>query len=129
MNNILGTRLRELRLNKQMTQEQVGQLLGESKETIYKWEKGLRNLKPEDLKKASDLFGCTSDYLIGKADNPNGVYHFYSDPELGPITIEYPSEYQITQEEMKLFVEELKEMGCDVKSLLEKVKKKTSKND
>lgn len=126
MNNILGKRLKELRISKELTQEEVGKHVGESKETIYKWEKGLRNLKASDVKKLSDFFNCTSDYLIGRADNPNGVCYSYEDSGMGQIIMEYPAEYKITKEELRIFIEELKKNGYDVESLLKKAKKEAS---
>ena len=129
MNNITGIRLKELRTSRELTQEEVGKQVGESKETIYKWEKGLRNLKASDVKKLSDFFNCTSDYLVGRANNPNGVYYSYEDSNIGTVEMEYPNEYQITKEEFKLFIEELKKTGRDVDALLKKAKKEASKND
>lgn len=129
MNNITGIRLKELRLSKDLTQEEVGKSVGESKESIYKWEKGLRNLKASDIKKLSDFFNCTSDYLVGRVENPNGVYYSYEDEDLGEVTMEYPNEYIVTQKEFELFIRELKKTGYDVDSLIKKAKKEASKND
>ena len=115
-NRLLGERIKQLRLSKQMTQEELGKQIGESKETIYKWEKGLRNLKASDVKKISDFFNCTADYLIGRADNQNGVYYQYIDKEIGNIELEYPSGYVVTNKDIQLLIEELKKSGDDIET-------------
>lgn len=128
MNNILGIRLKERRNLKGITQEELGKYIGKQKAAVQKYESGQRQPPTEILKKICDILECTSDYLIGRADNPNGVCYDLEDNEIGLISLEYPEKYNVTKEELKLFIEELKNMGCDVEALLEKVKNKTSKD-
>lgn len=129
MNNILGIRLKERRKLKGMTQEELGKHIGVQKAAVQKYESGKRQPPAKTLNQICSLLECTSDYLIGRADNPNGVCYDYEDNDLGLIVMEYPEEYQITKEELKLFMEELRNTGYDVDALLKKVKNKTSKKD
>ena len=129
MNNILGIRLKDRRLFLKLTQGELGEKVGVRKEAISKWESGKRQPNPQTLKALSDILECTTDYLMGKADNPNGVCYSCNDNDLGIVTLEYPSEHPITQEEFILFIEELKNTGYDVDALFKKVKNKVSKKD
>lgn len=128
MNNILGMRLKNRRLSLKLTQGELGEKVGVRKEAISKWESGTRQPNPQTLKQLSDILECTTDYLMGKAQNPNGVCYSRNDNELGLVTLEYPSQYRITQKEFELFIKELKEIGCDVDALLNKVKQESAKN-
>lgn len=129
MNNILGIRLRERRNLKGITQEELGRYIGVQKAAVQKYESGQRQPPAKTLSSICDILECTSDYLIGRADNPNGVCYQYEDNDLGLISMEYPEKYNVTKEELKLFIEELKSMGCDVDALFKKVKNKTSKEE
>ncbi len=56
-------RIRKLRANQGLTQEQFGKLLGVSKTTIYEWEGGLHYPDDKNLKKLADFMGLTPDEL------------------------------------------------------------------
>lgn len=61
----MGERIRQLRENKGMTQEQLGQILGVQKSAIRKYEKGsVENIKRSSIKKMADLFEVTPAYLM-----------------------------------------------------------------
>ena len=60
-----GYRLREQRLRKKLTQEQVGNLLGLSKATISGYENNTKLPSVAILRKLSALYGVSSDYLLG----------------------------------------------------------------
>lgn len=61
----MGDRLKELRLKKGVTQEEVGNVLGVAKATIMKYEKGLvENLKRSSIEKLAIYFGVTPSYLM-----------------------------------------------------------------
>lgn len=57
--------LRKYRLNNNMTQEQLANELGVAKTTISMWESGDRKPDIFMLKKIADLFGITTDELLG----------------------------------------------------------------
>ena len=63
-------RLRELRTEKNLTLEEVGQILGVGRSTIYKYEHGIiTNVPMETYDKLSELFGVCRPYLLGWSDN------------------------------------------------------------
>lgn len=62
---IRGDRLRELRKNKGMSQEELANLVGVSKSSISCYEKGTRTPSLETILDFMHLFAVTSNYLIG----------------------------------------------------------------
>lgn len=61
----LGDRIRNLRKNKQLTQEELAQELGLQKSAIAKYEKGrVTNIKRETLLKMARIFEVSPSYLI-----------------------------------------------------------------
>lgn len=65
----MGSRIKELRLENNMTQEELGAVLGVQKSAIRKYEKGeVENIKRSAIKKMADLFCVTPSYLMGFTD-------------------------------------------------------------
>lgn len=60
----LGERLRELRMNLNLSAEKLGEMVGKSKSTIIKYEKNLRDPSSDTLKKFSEIFNVSIDSLI-----------------------------------------------------------------
>ena len=66
---ILGYRLKELRKENKMSQNDLGKLLGVSKVSVSGYEKGTRNPSLEILNGMLDIFGVSADYLLGRELN------------------------------------------------------------
>lgn len=68
-----GDRLRQLRQDHNMTLEELGEKIGVSHATIYKYEKGeIANMKQTTIQKLSDIFGVSPIYIMGlDLSNPN----------------------------------------------------------
>lgn len=60
-----GTRLKELRTNANMTQAQLGRLIGVTKSVISFYELHERAPSPDILIKLSSVFHVSTDYLLG----------------------------------------------------------------
>ena len=60
------TRLKELRIKKQVPQQQLADLLGISTRALRFYEDGSREPKIEGLIKLADFFSVTLDYLVGR---------------------------------------------------------------
>lgn len=61
----IGDKIREARLAKGMTQEELGEILGVQKSAIAKYENGrIVNIKRTTLKKISDVLGIRPSELI-----------------------------------------------------------------
>lgn len=61
----VGQRLKKLRLERGMTQSELGKILGMTKGAIHKYESGqIKNFKPEALKELTELFGLPPAFFI-----------------------------------------------------------------
>lgn len=69
--------LKQARVKKGFTQEDVSRNLGMSRGAYTNYELGKRDPDTETLVKLADLLGVTTDYLLGIDDNPCRV-HFAS---------------------------------------------------
>ena len=61
-----GSKLKELRNSNQMTQKEVGELLGKTGATICDWETGKARPDIGELSRLADIFQVTTDYLLGR---------------------------------------------------------------
>lgn len=66
-------RLKELRKEKKLTQEELASEIGVSKITILRWENGERQIKPDKAQALAEYFGVSVGYLLGYSDfiSPN----------------------------------------------------------
>lgn len=60
----LGTRLKNLRKSKKLTQQQVADAIGVSKTSVIYWEKDENLPKHDSLMALAQILGITSDYLL-----------------------------------------------------------------
>lgn len=75
--------LRKLRVEKGMTQEELGRLVGLKKEAIYKYEKGIVvNPKRSLIAKLANIFNVSPSYLLGISDDEPQNKETFSDEEL-----------------------------------------------
>jgi repressor LexA len=62
----MGDRIKQLRIDKGLTQEELGNILGLQKSAIAKYENGrVENLKQSTIKKMAELFGVDPSYILG----------------------------------------------------------------
>lgn len=76
----LSERIKSLRKEKQITQSELGKILGIGKTTISMYENG--NSTPDDdlKKKLSDYFNVSLDYLMGKSNIRESAEELLKDP-------------------------------------------------
>ena len=65
---MFAKRLKELRIDKGLTQQQLADALKVDRTTVMKWELGERETNFTMLLKIADYFDTSCDYLIGKTD-------------------------------------------------------------
>ena len=63
--------IKQLRLDNNMSQEELGKLVGISKVSVWQWENGINYPNNETLLKLADYFQVSTDYLLGKSDIRN----------------------------------------------------------
>lgn len=66
--DILGQRLRELRKEKKMRQEDMANVLGVTLRHYHRIEHGEINIPTLALCQLADYFGVTTEYLLGRSD-------------------------------------------------------------
>ena len=59
------SRLKELRQERKLTQQELAKQIGVSKLTILNWEKGEHQIKAEKAQQLADIFGVSVGYLLG----------------------------------------------------------------
>ena len=70
MNNELSQKIKDLRLKRGMTLEQVGDIVGVGKSTVRKWETGMiANMKRDKIALLAKALGTTPAYLMGWKDD------------------------------------------------------------
>lgn len=65
--------IRKYRKTMKMTQQQLADLLGVSRMTIGRFENGNYEPRVSELKKMSEIFGCTIDSLVNPMSTPAGL--------------------------------------------------------
>ncbi len=65
---IFCVRLKELRLDKELTIAKLGKAIGVSDAAINRWEKNLRVPSIDQLYKLAVYFNVSADYLLGLTD-------------------------------------------------------------
>ena len=60
--------MKELRLEKNMLQSDLGVVMHLAPSTISSWERGNSFPNIEELKQLADFFDVTADYLLGRTD-------------------------------------------------------------
>lgn len=69
-NNLMGKRIKSLRKDKGLTQEELGKVIGVKKQTIMKYEKGIvENIKRSAIEKLANFFKVSPSYLMGIEDD------------------------------------------------------------
>ncbi len=116
--SIFAKRLRQLRKEKDISQEELGKVLSLTKASISLYESGKREPDFETLQKIASFFNVTTDYLLGRTDNRKDSTPSIDDElnaimrELGPdVTLQFYDLKGMSQEEkenLKIFLEGLK---------------------
>ncbi|KRK40848.1 helix-turn-helix domain-containing protein [Loigolactobacillus bifermentans] len=66
----LGAKIVDLRESVDMSQVELGRRIGLEKSAMSKIESGSRKVSSDELKKISDVFDVSTDYLLGKNQAP-----------------------------------------------------------
>ncbi len=66
---IFDKRLKELRIEKQLSQKELAALLSTGQSSISAWERGEREPLAHQLVDLAGVFECSVDYLLGISDS------------------------------------------------------------
>ena len=84
MSTITGDRLRALRQDLGLSQEEVAKKIGISRPAYVNYENG-KSRPVRKLQELASLFGVTTDYILGEDATPvlNPPTNFFDDPKVG----------------------------------------------
>lgn len=68
MKDTFEIRLKELRIEKNLSQASLAECIGVTQKAIDFWEKGINEPKASYIIKLAKFFGVSSDYLLGIED-------------------------------------------------------------
>ncbi len=67
-NNVIGKRIKNLRLEMNISQKELGERLGFCNQTISFWESGQREPSLDSVVSIAAFFKTSADYLLGIVD-------------------------------------------------------------
>ena len=67
-NNFFGLKLKELRVEKGLSQRKLGEVFGVCNQTVSFWESGSREPDMDTLSEIADYFEVSVDFLLGRKD-------------------------------------------------------------
>ena len=126
--SLTATRIKELRLNKNMSQADLAKVLNMKRENVSNYERGtITNLPSEVLEKLANYFNVSTDYLLGRTDTPEKS--FYSEKALDVVDMIMNNSNNIFMEIIEnlpiLDDSELKVVNDMIKSLVSLKQKKS----
>lgn len=65
----INERIKQLREDKDLTQENIATILGTTQQQIYKYEKGIQEMTVGRLKTLCEYYGVSADYVLGLPEN------------------------------------------------------------
>lgn len=105
VNDIFAKRLTELRESKNISQQELAEVLGITRQSISLYEKAERNINIELLTKIAKYFNVSADYLLG-----------ISDVSSSDIDDKAICENLGIKEETLLSLKELNELSCNIEA-------------
>jgi transcriptional regulator with XRE-family HTH domain len=99
---MIGKRLRELRKNKDISQEELSRIVGVTTSSITFYENDGRNPSYEVLVKIANYFCVTTDYLLGLTEDKNNIVNV---PSGYALVLSQAMEGEISPEKLKKLIE------------------------
>ena len=123
--NKFGVRLKHLREERKLLSKDFAKIMNVEPATITNWEKGNRFPKDSMLIKIADYFDCSTDYLLGRTENPSAsVYSEKYNKDNIKIEIDKNYPQKLTTNDVKNIIDELVSAGFDVEALIKQSKSK-----
>ena len=74
MKTVYYPRLRDLREDKDMTQEDIAKMLDMKQSQYSRYERGIRDIPTDILIILAKFYNTTTDYILGLTNNPKKFY-------------------------------------------------------
>lgn len=115
----LGEKIAKQRKQQNLTQEQLAELLGVSRQSISKWESDLAYPETDKLIRLGNLFHCSMDYLLkDEITRPNGTDQTDVVPMLERIHTTIKKQYRERKSEKQVWGMPLYHIGRDARGFL-----------
>ena len=108
---LIGKRIKDMRLEKGMSQQELGDMIGVTKVSICGYENGTRTPSLETFCMLADIFETTTDYLLGRevpvvSDDGNELIGVVSRDDINIINEikHYPNLYAKLIKDVKRYV-------------------------
>lgn len=114
---MLSERLKSLRKSKKLTQKQLAEKINVTHVSISGYESGNRSPDTDTLQRLADFFGVSTDYILGRTDNPTltpeeqdeaEFQAFANNPELNVFYKELPESEEEAVKRLRDFWEIIK---------------------
>mgnify|MGYP000490302186 CR=1 FL=1 len=102
----IGIKVKELRLENNLTQRELSQKIHIAQNTLSQIENNIANPSYEVLNLIADFFQCSTDYLLGRED------------DFGNITIKTEKPADLSDDELKI-VKQYRSLHAGYKALIE----------
>ncbi len=89
MNNNIGKKIKLLRIEKNMTQDQLAKHINSTKQTVFKYENGIiTNIPMDKIKIIANVLGVTPAYIMGweEKNKPQNSLDFFKLDNIFPIS-------------------------------------------
>lgn len=117
--NVMANRIKSLRLKHELTQSQLGEILGVQKSAIAKYENGrVTNLKYDTIQKICDYFNVSTSYLLGLDDEDKYSKLF---PDIPESIVEYILGHDINLELLRDMANDYVDYKTDGKTNADKL--------
>ena len=97
---MLGDQIKQLRINRNLTQAQLAIKLGVTKQSINSWENNERTPSVDILKRIAEFFSCSTDFLLELEQRKNFI-------ETKNLTLEQAYHIQQLINDMELLNQQL----------------------
>lgn len=119
---MLHDRIKSLRTELGLNQPELATRLKVSKQTVSNWENGNRTPDNDMLIKIADYFNVSTDYLLGRTDNPKATVYI-EDMKDYNLKIEFDKEVYpdgLRHDDVIRILENLKKAGFSLESFKSK---------
>lgn len=92
MSKVMGQRIHNKRVELGLTMEELGRLVGVTRQSICKWEKGeVKDIPRDHIKRMADIFHCEKSWLMNM-DDASEVTLTYEAPDKEPVRVKVTGE-------------------------------------
>ncbi|MFW6009127.1 MAG: helix-turn-helix domain-containing protein [archaeon] len=118
----IGEIIKKLRKEDNMTQEDLAKKLGITRGAVGLYERGERKIDYKTINKLADIFGVSSDYLLGRIDNKDPIKTISNAISDNPELYKFWKELS-QRKDLQLLFKQTKDLSSkDIKTIIRIIK-------